>query len=75
MTQKFIEEKMVVAENDLDKIRTAPLMYISRLGSLGAIHLCKECINNNIDECINKHSPGNKITIVLDEDKNIFTFK
>lgn len=73
MTQKFIEEKMVVAENDLDKIRTAPLMYISRLGSLGAIHLGKECINNNIDECINKHSPGNKITIVLDEDKNIFT--
>jgi len=36
---KFVEEKMIVAENDLDKIRTAPLMYISRLGSLGAVHL------------------------------------
>lgn len=70
---KYVEETMIVAESDLDKIRTAPLMYISRLGSLGAIHLCKECINNNIDECINKHSPGDYITIVLNEDENTFT--
>ena len=39
---KFIEEEMQVAENDLDKIRYSPLMYISRVGSLGAIHLAKE---------------------------------
>lgn len=69
---KFVEEKMIVAENDLDKIRTAPLMYISRLGSLGAVHLAKECINNNIDECINEHSPGNKINIIMNEDENSF---
>lgn len=70
---KYVEEKMIVAESDLDKIRTAPLMYISRLGSLGAIHLCKECINNNIDECINIHSPGDYISIILNEDENTFT--
>lgn len=69
---KYVEEKMIVAESDLDKIRTAPLMYISRLGSLGAIHLCKECINNNIDECINIHSPGDYISIILNEDENTF---
>jgi DNA gyrase/topoisomerase IV subunit B len=40
-TKKFIEETMQVVENDLDKIRTSPLMYISRVGSLGALHLAK----------------------------------
>ena len=68
--KKFIEEEMQVVENDLDKIRTSPLMYISRVGSLGAIHLAKECINNNIDECLNENSPGENIYLYLNEDTN-----
>lgn len=71
-TAKFIEEEMKVVENDLDKIRTSPLMYISRVGSLGAIHLAKECINNNVDECLNVNSPGENIYINLNEDLNRF---
>ena len=70
---KFKEEKMVVVEDDLDKIRTSPLMYISRVGSLGATHLAKECINNNIDECVNKNSPGEYIYLSLNEDTNTFS--
>lgn len=70
--KKFIEEVMHVVELDLDKIRTSPLMYISRVGSLGAIHLCKECINNNIDECVNVNSPGENIYVYLNEDENTF---
>ena len=70
--KKFIEEEMQVMENDLDKIRTAPLMYISRVGSLGAIHLAKECINNSIDECLNENSPGENIYLYLNEDENKF---
>lgn len=69
---KFIEETMEVAENDLDKLRLAPLMYISRIGELGAIHLAKECINNNIDECVNTNSPGENIYLYLNEDTNTF---
>ncbi len=72
-TKKFIEETMQVVENDLDKIRTSPLMYISRVGSLGALHLAKECINNNIDECLNVNSPGENIYLYLNEDTNTFT--
>ena len=72
-TKKFIEETMQVVENDLDKIRTSPLMYISRVGSLGALHLAKECINNNIDECLNINSPGENIYLYLNEDTNTFT--
>lgn len=69
---KFIEEEMKVVEDDLDKIRTSPLMYISRVGSLGATHLSKECINNNVDECRNPNSPGEYIYINLNEDTNTF---
>ena len=71
--KKFIEEVMQVMEDDLDKIRTSPLMYISRVGSLGALHLAKECINNCIDECLNVNSPGESVYLYLNEDTNIFT--
>jgi len=71
--KKFIEEEMQVMENDLDKIRTSPLMYISRVGSLGATHLSKECINNCIDECLNINSPGENIYLYLNEDTNTFS--
>lgn len=70
--KKFIEEEMYVAENELDKIRLSPLMYISRIGSLGAMHLAKECINNSIDECLNINSPGENIYLYLNEDTNTF---
>ena len=70
---KFIEEEMQVAENDLDKIRLAPLMYISRVGSLGALHLAKEGINNSIDECLNINSPGENIYMILNCDTNTFS--
>lgn len=69
----FIEEEMQVMENDLDKIRTSPLMYISRVGSLGAVHLAKEIINNSIDEGENENSPCDEIYLHLDEDSNAFT--
>lgn len=71
--KKFIEEEIQVMEDDLDKIRTSPLMYISRVGSLGAIHLAKELINNNIDECLNENSPGENIYLYLNEDENKFS--
>lgn len=69
---KFIEEEMQVMENDLDKIRAAINMYISRTGPLGAIHLSKELINNCLDECINENSPGENIYLYLNEDENKF---
>lgn len=45
-------------------------MYISYLGSAGSLHLAKELINNGIDECINKNSPGDTIDVFLDEAEN-----
>ena len=48
-------------------------MYISYIGHKGALHLCKELINNAIDECINENSPGNAIDIFVDETENKIT--
>ena len=63
MSKRIIEDEIRSFDDDRDKVRVAPLMYISRLGIRGAVHLCKEIINNNIDEAINPHSVGSDINL------------
>ena len=75
MNKKFIEDEIKSYDDDRDKIRVAPLMYISRVGSGGAVHLCKEITNNSIDELINPHSVGNKIELEYHMDSNTFVCK
>lgn len=60
-------------EDDIEKIQTKPGMYISYLGNRGARHLSFEVINNAIDECINKNSPGDTIDITYDISTDILT--
>ena len=73
--KKFVEDVIKSYDDDRDKIRVAPLMYISRVGSGGAVHLCKEIINNSIDELINPHSVGNKIELEYHMKNNMFICK
>lgn len=73
MSNKFIDDEITHIESDIKKIQTKPNMYISYLGTKGAMHLCYELINNAIDECINTNSPGNLVTINLDESTNTIT--
>lgn len=70
---KFIDDVIEYKEDDIEKIQTKPTMYMSYLGQKGALHLVKEMINNAIDECINSHSPGNLVTVYLDETENTVT--
>ena len=42
-------------------------MYIESLGLSGCLHLCKEIIDNNRDECIKPDSPGNLIEIEIND--------
>lgn len=70
MADKFIDDVFQHIEEDIQKIQTKPTMYISYLGERGAMHLVKELVNNGIDECINTHSPGDTVAIVLDEGEN-----
>ncbi len=73
MKMKFVDDKRMHIESDIEKIRTKPGMYISYLGERGALHLSKEVIQNAIDECMNPESPGNKISVVLDTDTSTLT--
>lgn len=68
--QQFIYDKFDVREVDLEKIQEKPGQYIGELGCAGALHCAKEIINNAIDECTNRRSPGNTVKIKLDETKN-----
>jgi DNA gyrase/topoisomerase IV subunit B len=59
--------------NEFKQIQECIGMYISSKGHDGAFHLFKEIFNNALDECANKNSPANKISIQLfEEDGLIF---
>lgn len=70
MAKQFVYDKFDVREIDLEKIQEKPGQYIGRLGDAGALHCAKEIINNAIDECTNRRSPGSNIKIVLNEKTN-----
>ena len=59
------DDDITIIKNDLQKIIARPTMYISSLGSAGVLHLCKEIIDNNRDECYKKESPGDTINIEI----------
>jgi DNA gyrase/topoisomerase IV subunit B len=62
------DDKMDIITNDIERIRTRPTMIVGFVGSKGILHLCKEIINNNADECFKKESPGDSIHIEIDHD-------
>lgn len=70
---RFVDDKFLHLEDDIEKVQIKPNMYISYLGKKGTLHLCREIVNNHIDECINKNSPGNVIDIFIDEGEDSLT--
>ena len=63
MAKAYQDDNITWIESDIEKIQKKTGMYISYVGSRGALHLAKEVINNAIDECISKKSPGNNVTV------------
>lgn len=68
--QKIEFDEILDFDSDIEKIQTAPDMYISYSNNEGALHLAKECINNAVDELISPKSIGDTITLYLDEIEN-----
>lgn len=66
-------DKITHIEDDIEKIQTKPGMYMSYLGNRGARHLAFEVINNAFDECLNKASPADTVTITYDIDSDLMT--
>ena len=61
--KKFKDDQYTIKKDDLDAIRLRPSMIIGSIGETGVLHLCKEIIDNNRDECFKQDSPGDTITI------------
>ena len=70
MAKQYQDDNITWIESDIEKIQKKTGMYISYVGSKGALHLAKEVINNAIDECISKKSPGDTVMVVFDEKDN-----
>ena len=69
----YIDDKIDVIKDDIERLRTKPHMYISHVGEEGTLHLLKELVNNAIDESLNPNSPCDKIEIELNDNINQFT--
>lgn len=67
MQKKFVDDKFMHLESDVDKMRNKSRMYISFSNELGAKAVSFEGIFNAIDECRNPRSPGDTIEIEYDE--------
>ena len=72
---KFKDDNITVIRDDLERLREKPTMYISYIGERGALHLCKELINNAIDESMSPYSPCKNIHIAFDVKANKLTVK
>ena len=46
--EMFKDDDINIVEADIDKIMNRPTMYISSVGPIGILHLCKEIINNQL---------------------------
>lgn len=66
--KKYKDDKIILIKDDLMKMRARPTYIIGHLGELGVLHLCKEIIDNNRDECYKQESPGNTVDIEIHDD-------
>lgn len=73
MAKQYKDDEIVYLDSDIQKIQTRTTMYISYKGSKASMQLCREIINNAIDEVINSNSPGDAIDIMFDEAENRIT--
>lgn len=71
MAKKFKDDDIKVIESDIAKMQNRPSMYLASLGQAGCLHICKEIIDNNRDECFKKESIGDSITIDITRDRII----
>lgn len=67
------DDEYVAIDNEFEQIRKALGMYISKLGTDGALHLIKEITNNEIDEAVNPEALAKHFDIIFDEIEQSFS--
>lgn len=71
--QTIKDDVYMEIDNEFDQIRTALGMYISKLGTEGALHLIKEITNNAIDEVVNPEALDTNFEVIFDEVEQSFS--
>lgn len=67
------DDAYMAIDDEFEQIRTSLGMYISKLGTDGALHLIKEVTNNEFDECVNPEALGTNFDIIFDEIEQSYT--
>lgn len=67
------DDNYMAIDDEFEQIRTSLGMYISKLGTDGALHLIKEVTNNEFDECVNPEALNTNFDIIFDEIEQSYT--
>lgn len=70
---RYEDDVFKVITNEFAQIQNCVGMYISSGGTAGALHLFKEMFNNALDECNNKKSPADTVTVIFDKGTQTIT--
>ena len=73
--KKYVDDKFVHLESDIEKIRKRHRQYISYSGPDAARQVAIEILANALDETKNPRSPGNRIDIRFDERTGFLTIE
>ena len=73
--RKYVDDKFVHLESDIEKIRKRHRQYISYSGPDAAMQVAIEILANALDETKNPRSPGNKIDVYFDERTGFLTIE
>lgn len=61
----YKDDKFTIIDREIEKIRARPTQYVGSIGQKGILHICKELIDNNADECFKAESWGNNIEVFI----------
>lgn len=64
---------IVAIENDLERVRKRPTIYIPDTGKAGAIHIIFEIIDNSLDELTANDAVGNEVMVHFDDKTKVCT--
>lgn len=75
--QKYKDDAIESLESDIERMQRRSRVFIGYTGAAAALHICKEAINNAIDECgkPNSVSPGQKVDIIYEQASDTITVK
>ena len=66
-------DSIQILDNDRDRVRKRPTIYIPSKDERGSMHLIFEIIDNSIDELSVSGSVGDNVTTTFDTETKVFT--